>query len=147
MDRGCDKNCLVSMTTELCWCHREHSVFALMRQTGSFCPFTCVPSSRAPLLVSFITRARGGEAGAAACVFTLLQRWEGKLPLCAPMWDSADKFGKDWPPRLTDLHCRGKVKVTPHTHPSHRNTNRYAVAQWHQLMTSLFGCSGADPWI
>lgn len=55
-----------------------------MRQTGSFCPFTCVPSSLSPVLMPFITRATqrkeegggmegegGGEVMTAACVFTL----------------------------------------------------------------------------
>lgn len=98
----------------------------LMRQTGSFCPLTCVPSSHPPVLVVFFLffstcahkgRFEGGGGGwvcvTAAYVFTLSLCWETKLLFCVLMWDSIDKCEKDCLPQLIDLHRRGKVKVMP----------------------------------
>lgn len=108
--------------------------FSLMRQTGSFCPFTCVPSSLSPVLVSFSTRAhRGRQQGGRGergydcglCIY-FVQCWEGKLLLCALMWDSPDKCEKDcfsnllictavaksrWPPPHYFCYCFTNTNV------------------------------------
>ena len=111
----------VAMATRLCQDRPGTQRFSLMRQTRSFRPSTCVPSSLSAVPRAFYHsrstqegREEGGRRGydCSLCIY-FVQCWGGKLLLCALMWDPLDKCEKDCLPQLTGFAAQRQCQGDP----------------------------------